>query len=147
MFTRFLVYEKRILPTKHFQASQSWHPLSVYGNNIIVQNCLQNEWTLECKVVDFTSIALSIDVACRLRILKTEAVALWAADATRRLNIMAFVTVTSYKPNERSYKLEFGIYFLEYFVYICYDGFRSRDPTKDRKLRLSGRLIEKRSLK
>ena len=47
------------------------------------------------QVVDFTSIALSIDVACKLRILQTEAVALWAADATRRLNIMASVTVKS----------------------------------------------------
>ena len=55
-------------------------------------------------VVDFTSMALSIDVACKLRIVKAEAVALWAADATRRLNIMAFVTVKSYKPNKKSYK-------------------------------------------
>ena len=68
-----------------------------------MQNCLQNEWTLVSKyLVDFTSIALSSDVACRLRILKTEAVALWAAEATRRLNIMAFVTVKSYKPNKMS---------------------------------------------
>ena len=58
-------------------------------------------------VVDFTSIALNIDVACKLRIVKAEAVALWAADATRRLNIMAFVTVKSYKPNNKSYKYLF----------------------------------------
>ena len=29
-----------------FQASQSWHQMSVYENKILVQNCLQNEWTL-----------------------------------------------------------------------------------------------------
>ena len=40
------VYEKRILLTKLFQAIQSWHQLSVYENKILVQNCLQNEWTL-----------------------------------------------------------------------------------------------------
>ena len=40
MFAQSSVYEKRILLTKPFQASQSWHQLSVYENMIL------NEWTL-----------------------------------------------------------------------------------------------------
>ena len=40
MSARSSVYEKRILLTKPFQASQSWHQLSVYENMIL------NEWTL-----------------------------------------------------------------------------------------------------
>ncbi len=38
--------KKRILLTKPFQASQSWHQLSVYENKVLVQSCLQNERTL-----------------------------------------------------------------------------------------------------
>ena len=33
-------------PHQTFEDSQSWHQLSVYENKILVQNCLQNEWTL-----------------------------------------------------------------------------------------------------
>ena len=46
MPARSSVCEERILLTKPFQASQSWHQLSVYENKILVQNCLLNEWTL-----------------------------------------------------------------------------------------------------
>ena len=42
MSARSSVYEDKILLTKSFQASQSWHQLSVYENKIFVQNCLQN---------------------------------------------------------------------------------------------------------
>ena len=38
--------KKRILLTRNFQASQSWHQLTVYENKILVQNCLLIEWTL-----------------------------------------------------------------------------------------------------
>ena len=40
------VYENKVLLTKPFQASQSWHQMSVYENKILVQNCLLNEWIL-----------------------------------------------------------------------------------------------------
>ena len=43
--------DKRILLTKPFQASQSWHQLSVYENKIRAQNCLLNEWTLVATTV------------------------------------------------------------------------------------------------
>ena len=46
MSARSSVYEKRIVLTKPFQASQRWHQLSIYENKILVQNCLHNEWTL-----------------------------------------------------------------------------------------------------
>ena len=48
------VYEKRILPTKPFQASQSGHQLSVYETKILVQNCLQNEYALGTSFLDST---------------------------------------------------------------------------------------------
>ena len=47
MSARSSVYEKRILLTKPFLASQSWHQLSVFENKILLQNCLLNEWTLD----------------------------------------------------------------------------------------------------
>ena len=42
-------YENKVFPTKTFQASQSWHQLSVYENKVIVQ-------TLFTKRMDFSFI-------------------------------------------------------------------------------------------
>ena len=46
MSARSSFFEKGILLTKPFQASQNWHQLSFYENKILVQNCLLNEWIL-----------------------------------------------------------------------------------------------------
>ena len=52
----FSVYKNKVLFTKPFQASQSWHQLSVYENKVLVQ-------TLFTKLMDFTytSSLLSIN--------------------------------------------------------------------------------------
>ena len=47
MSARPSFFEKGILLTKHFHASQSWHQLSFYESKILVQNCLLNEWILD----------------------------------------------------------------------------------------------------
>ena len=65
MSARSSFFEKGLLLTKPFQASKSWHQLSVYENKILVQNCLNNKWTLVLEksgssIVDLTHPNLHI---------------------------------------------------------------------------------------
>ena len=45
MSAKSSIHENKILLTKPFQASQSWHQLSVYENKILVQSIFDYQWS------------------------------------------------------------------------------------------------------